>query len=266
MKRQKTDTRMHDGGLATANTPRRLLSKLGRLFGLAVAVVVLGAAYVLWDEFSKLRSEDPRVWESVIRGFEAEQALDPEPEDAIVFVGSSSIRFWRDLEQDMRPLPVIKRGFGGAKLADVEFYADRLITVHEPSAVVVFAGTNDIGEEAAKSPERLLATYRDLVTSIRRKLPDTPIYYLAITPSPARQAVWPIAQRTNRLIEEFSRGDETLRFIATSSEFLNDHGVPDDALFWYDGLHLNRRGYRLWAHIIRARLLVDLRGPSIEQP
>lgn len=266
MKRQKTDTRAHGGGPATATTPRRFLSKLGRLFGLAATVVVLGAAYVLWDEFSKLRSEDPRVWESVIRGFEAGQAVDPEPEDAIVFVGSSSIRFWRGLEQDMRPLPVIKRGFGGAKLADLAFYADRLITVHEPSAVVVFAGTNDIGETAAKAPEKLLASYRNLVTTVRKKLPDTPIYYLAITPSPARQSVWPIAERTNRLIEEFSRDDETLRFIGTSSEFLNDHGLPDDALFWYDGLHLNQRGYGLWTHIIRSRLLDDLEGRFIEQP
>ncbi len=247
-------------------TSRRLLKWLGGLLVLTIATAVCGVGYVLWSELRKMQSEDPLVWESVIQAFEAEQANSPEPENAVVFVGSSSIRFWRSLEEDMQPLSVIQRGFGGAKLADVVFYADRLITVHEPSAVVVFAGTNDISEEAPKTPESLLASYRHLVTSVRKELPGTPIYYLAITPSPARQAVWPIARRTNRLIEEFSREDESLRFIATSSEFLDDHGLPDDAYFWYDGLHLNQRGYRLWAHIIRTRLLADLEGAFIERP
>ena len=37
-------------------------------------------------------------------------------EDGILFIGSSSIRFWLSLESDMRPFPVINRGFGGAQI------------------------------------------------------------------------------------------------------------------------------------------------------
>ena len=41
----------------------------------------------------------------------------------------------------MQPLPVVQHGFGGAKLADVAYYAERLVNDYRPRAVVVFAGT-----------------------------------------------------------------------------------------------------------------------------
>src|SRR5687768_181547 len=39
----------------------------------------------------------------------------------ILFVGSSSIRLWKTLAQDMAPLPVLNRGFGGATIGEVNY-------------------------------------------------------------------------------------------------------------------------------------------------
>jgi hypothetical protein len=59
----------------------------------------------------------------------------------VVFAGSSTIRFWNGLEEDMAPLPTVQRGFGGAKINDVIRYLDRLIARHEPSMVVLYIGS-----------------------------------------------------------------------------------------------------------------------------
>ena len=56
----------------------------------------------------------------------------------IVFVGSSSIRFWDTLVSDMKPLDVINRGFGGSQFSDLDQYADRLVVAYHPRAVVVY--------------------------------------------------------------------------------------------------------------------------------
>ena len=40
-------------------------------------------------------------------------------EGKILFTGSSSIRFWDSLEEDMEPLEVLNRGFGGAQISHV---------------------------------------------------------------------------------------------------------------------------------------------------
>src|ERR1700727_2542217 len=81
-------------------------------------------------------------WESSIREFESHDKVNPPTPGVIVFVGSSSIRFWRTLETDMAPLDVINRGFGGSEMSDVAQYANRVVVAYKPRAVVVYAGDN----------------------------------------------------------------------------------------------------------------------------
>lgn len=236
------------------------MSRAARILGGTAAVALLLAAwpaFLLYEEIRKSRSEDPLVYEEDIAALEASTAARA-GEAGIVFVGSSSIRLWSTLERDMAPLPAIRHGFGGAKLADIEFYAERLVNRYRPRAVVVFAGTNDIHPGAAKSPPSLLAVYQRFVARVRADLPDVPIYFIGITPSPMRWEVWPVAQEANRLVRAYSEGLPTLHFIDTSQQLLGLDGEPDRANYRFDGLHLSARGYAIWTEIIKARLLSDL--------
>ena len=45
--------------------------------------------------------------------------LDPPPQNALVFVGSSSIRRWEELTRDFADYNVIQRGIGGAFFDDL---------------------------------------------------------------------------------------------------------------------------------------------------
>ena len=66
-------------------------------------------------------------WEPAIRAFERDDRETAYPDNAILFVGSSSIRLWDTLAADMAPHAVIQRGFGGARTADVVRYAERIL-------------------------------------------------------------------------------------------------------------------------------------------
>ena len=219
---------------------------------------LLVLSYGIWfvnNEFDKLESDDPLVWESVIKEFERQDKLTPAKEDAVLFIGSSSIRFWRSLKEDMHPFPVLNRGFGGAKLNDIIYYADRLIFPYKPKRIVLFAGTNDItGRENDKTPNEVLRDFIKLDSLIHTRLPNTQIFYLPITPTKSRSYIWPLARKANNLISNYALGKDHITYIETSGYFLDDSGNIKGDLFWWDGVHLNKKGYQVWARLVRKAL------------
>ena len=230
------------------------------LVGLLILILLAASwtGFRLYQEINKRTSEDPLVWEADISAFETVAQTSPPPDNAIVFVGSSSIRFWHSLTQDMAPIPVIRRGFGGAKLNDLVHYADRLVNNYQPIAVVVFAGSNDITPGSVKSPQQLLNSYQQFVAAVRVNNPQLPIYYIGITLSPRRWEIWPHAQATNAIIEDYSQRTDGFFYIDTGAAFIDAQGKPDKDKYTFDSLHLSDEGYRQWAAIIRPRLLEDL--------
>ncbi len=56
---------------------------------------------------------DPARFEKDIQAFETEDKTSPPPPGAIVCTGSSSMRMWRSIHEDLAPLTIIHRGFGG---------------------------------------------------------------------------------------------------------------------------------------------------------
>lgn len=81
---------------------------------IAIAVGSFGVYY--YNVIQKVKSDDPLAWESHIQKFEQNDKESPVPAASILFVGSSSIRFWHTLSEDMNPLPVINRGLEGRRL------------------------------------------------------------------------------------------------------------------------------------------------------
>ncbi|MBT34096.1 MAG: hypothetical protein CMO01_30910 [Thalassobius sp.] len=223
-----------------------------------IGILLIGSgwmAYSINNEFEKLESDDPQVWEEVIRQFEEEDKNANYAKDAVLFVGSSSIRFWNTLKEDMAPIPVIKRGFGGAKLNDVIHFADRIIFPHQPKKIVLFAGTNDIsGRVNDKTPEQVLIDFTRLIDKIHHALPETEIYYLPITPTSSRWEIWPQANKANQLIQSYAQNYAFIHFVETSSYFLNEQGNLIDDYLWFDGIHLNTKGYKLWTKLIKEKI------------
>jgi len=195
----------------------------------------------------KLMAADP--FEDEIASFEARDRTNPPPAGAILFLGSSSIRFWSTLDTDFSQFTVINRGFGGSHLADSVHYFDRIVLPYHPRQILLYAGDNDLA--ADETPERILEDFRELTRLTHRGLPMTRISYLAIKPSPVR---WHLAAKilaTNRLIAEEARHDLFLDYIDSFTPLLGPGGEPRPELFRDDRLHLNGEGYALWAGVVR---------------
>lgn len=221
---------------------------------LLLGVVVLGG----WLFLNGERMGTAEFWESEIEAFEAADAERfPDP-GQILFTGSSSIRLWSTLEEDMAPLRVLNRGFGGAHMAHVVHYADRVIEPYAARALVVYVGDNDIG--SGKTPETVEADFRELIRRVRTKQPTIPIYFLTIKASRLRWNLWPEMEEANQRIAAMGREDPLIRVIDVSTPMIErgGGGEPPAELFRFDGLHLSPEGYALWTEVIRPRLLSDL--------
>jgi lysophospholipase L1-like esterase len=191
-------------------------------------------------------------FEKEIRAFEAADAKQPPPKNAVLFVGSSSIRLWSTLAQDFPNVPVINRGFGGSEIADSTRYADRIVIPYHPRRIVMYAGDNDIAK--GKSPQQVADDFRAFVEKVRAALPNVPISYICIKPSLQRWKLVDKIRQANHLIEQYAATQKNIDYIDVFAPMLGPDGTPRKELFRDDGLHLNAKGYALWASIIRPRL------------
>jgi hypothetical protein len=199
-----------------------------------------------------------RSWEADIRQFETMDRNEADPDESILFVGSSSIRLWSQIREDMAPYPVIQRGFGGSKLSDVAWFADRIIYPHRFRALVLFVANDITGSPDDKSPGETATLFRHLVKTVRKNFRSEPVFFIEITPTNSRWSAWPRISEANRLIAETCGREPGCYFIRTSKFFLGTGGRPNDALFLDDRLHLNREGYKLWAKLIKEALDSEL--------
>ena len=205
------------------------------------------------SQLEQYRSE-VEEWEESIQAFESLDRTETYSDDSLLFVGSSSILLWSTIAEDMAPYPVIQRGFGGSRLSDVAWYAKRLIYPHEFKALVMFVANDISGNERDKSPDEVGRLLKYILGVVREKYPETPFFYIEITPTAKRWNVWPQIQEANRVLKTICDEDPNAYFISTSSHYLGNDGKPNPNLFRDDELHLNRDGYLKWTEIIKSAI------------
>jgi hypothetical protein len=195
-----------------------------------------------------------RSWDKDIQKFEQLDKSEKYPVDAILFAGSSSIRLWSTLEKDMSPYHIIQRGYGGAKLSDFAVYAGRILDPHPCRAIVLFIANDIMGTAQDKTPKEVAALFRNVLKTIRKSHHSTPVFWIAVTPTPSRWKVWPEIMKANEMIRNICDNKNNTYFIKTDFAFLNENGVPKDELFRDDRLHLTEKGYAAWTQIIKKEL------------
>lgn len=233
------------------------MCRMGNRFIIGVACIITSMSIVT----SWAQDEGPARWEEDIRAFEAADQTNAPPQEAILFLGSSSIRLW-DLENAFPGLPVINRGFGGSHTEDALYYADRIVYPYAPRIIVFYEGDNDLA--AGKTPRRVVSDFEAFVERVQGWFPHTHIVFLSIKPSIDRWAIYPTMQETNRRIEMICQRDERLLYADLASPLLNQAGQPDPRLYDEDELHLNENGYARWNQTLRP-LLHDL-WQEVQQP
>jgi lysophospholipase L1-like esterase len=212
------------------------------------AVFCLAAACVLRASGAEGNHNFAR-WEPEITAFEQADRTNPPPKDAVLFIGSSTIRFWTTLPQDFPGQRVINRGFGGSEIVDSTHFAERIIFPYQPRMVFLRAGGNDI--HAGKSPEQVFSDFKDFVAKIQAKLPQTEVVFISLCPSVARWDQAEKEKKLNSMVEEFAHSTPRVKYIETYSISLGPDGKPRPELFREDKLHFNAEGYKLLAASVR---------------
>ena len=89
---------------------------------------------------------------------------------------------------------------------------------------------------------------------IRKTHPDTPVFWIAVTPTASRWSVWDKIQEVNSRISDICSHSDNTWFIRTDFAFLDGNGKPRTELFIEDKLHLNQQGYAVWTEIVKKEL------------
>ena len=208
--------------------------------------VVACLAFVFTAASVQAQEVDPARFEDSIKAFKTWDSKNGFPPDASLFVGSSSVRRWATAKAFPDNV-IISRGFGGSHVSDINFYFDSVVKPYNSPSIFIYAGDNDIG--GGKSAERVLADFETFVALVEAQSRKTQIHYLSIKPSNARWEFWPEMDRANQLIKNLADEKSNVTYVDMASMLLDDAGQPKD-VFVDDGLHLNWRGYRLWAKAI----------------
>ena len=173
----------------------------------------------------------------------------------ILFTGSSSIRFWDSLEEDMKPLEVLNRGFGGAQISHVIYHFEEIIKPYEPKAIVFFCGTNDL--TALKTPKETLKDFKKFLNLVRNEFGNIKVYVIGIKPTVDRLYLDKEERIFNSSIKLLASDDAYLEYINIWDPMLNQDGTRMPELFIEDGLHMNKKGYEVWTKKVRESLGKD---------
>ncbi len=188
-------------------------------------------------------------FEEEIKAFEEADQQSMPPADAILFVGSSSIRMWPSPDSAFAPLPVIQRGFGGATIPEVLHYADRIVWKYQPRVIVFYCGENDIAEGTDLTV--VFQNFKKLVGQMEEKLPNAQLIVLSAKPSPARWELWKDFEKFNYMMQQFASQRENVLYLNIGPTLLDSTGKPDKSLFVEDMLHMNRKGYARWERVLK---------------
>ncbi|MCB1229830.1 MAG: hypothetical protein KDN19_06170 [Verrucomicrobiae bacterium] len=194
---------------------------------------------------------DPTRWENDMKKFEAQDEASPPPKGALLFVGSSSIRLW-ELKNNFPSEATINRGFGGSTIADSVHYFDLLVARHQPKAILMYAGDNDVAH--GLTPAEVAADFEKFAGLVSEKLPGTPVIYIAIKPSRKRWEMWPTMKDANDRIAAWCAKHDHFYFADIGAAMLADAEAgqpPAESWFRSDGLHLSPEGYAGWTKVIR---------------
>ena len=162
---------------------------------------------------------------------------------SILFTGSSSIRFWNDVQQRFPENQILNTGFGGSQCSDLANFLDELILDYKPSKVFIYEGDNDIF--AKKKPKEIIGTFTSVLNTLQEQRPDMEIVLISGKPSISRWKYRSRYKRLNKKLKALASERENVAFADVWSIMLNRRRLKKE-LFIEDGLHMNSKGYDLW--------------------
>jgi lysophospholipase L1-like esterase len=188
-------------------------------------------------------------FEKEIRAFEKLDSIAMPAKGMKLFIGSSSFRLWKNFDADMKGMNALNRGFGGSTLREALFYFDRMVAKYQPSWVFMYEGDNDL--TGGQSPEEIAIQFEEFSARLAKQVPKAKLVFVSARPSLAREANKAKQQDLNQRIVNIAVKKKGHYVIDMHSPFYNLDGTLMQDIFVADRLHLNEKGYVIFAKQIQ---------------
>jgi len=200
-----------------------------------------------------LFGQDPYRFENEVQQLLNSIQHDSAKSNTIVFTGSSSIRGWKDINDYFPDYNILNTGFGGSQMSDLLYYSNQLILNFNPVQVFIYEGDNDLA--SGKTVKKVKSDAKNLIETIKAKLPDCQIVFISAKPSPARWHLMENYIKLNAAIAKLAGQQKDVEFVSIWEAMLDNNNYPRSEIFKSDSLHMNEEGYRLWAKEIEEYLI-----------
>ena len=208
----------------------------------------------VWTGSLIAQDQKPAFWND-IQNFKKQDADAFPPKNAILFIGSSSFTRWTDVQQYFPSHTIVNRGFGGSTLVDVTRYADDIIFPYQPKQIVIYCGENDIASSDTVTVKIAFNRFKNLFQLVRSRLPDIPVLFVSLKPSPSRWQMKDRMTKANDMIKKFLKKSKNTVFVDVWKPMLGPDKKPMPDLFVEDNLHMTAKGYVIWQKLIEPYLL-----------
>ena len=205
--------------------------------------IILFAAAVFLLSFKVSQAQNSQRFEQEVDSIVAHN-LTVDRNNLIIFTGSSSIRMWNTLKADFPKHNVVNLGFGGSEMADLLYYADKIILQFKPKQVFIYEGDNDI--TAGRSTEGILTAADSILAMIRQDLPQTEVVFISPKPSVSRWHLKAKYETFNKQLQKWAKSKNNVRYADVWTPMLKKNGEVRNDLFLADHLHMNEKGYAIW--------------------
>lgn len=200
-------------------------------------------------------AQEPFPFWNDIQAFKKTDSLSFPAKRQILFVGSSSFTYWKDVNDYFPGKRILNRAFGGSTLQDLMRYRYEVIFPYQPRQIVMYCGENDFAASDTVSVETVVGRFKALFAQIRARYPQVPFLYVSMKPSPSRAHLMPKYKSANDRIKSFLSVQKNTSFADVYSAMLKEDGSPMEEIFREDKLHMNASGYAIWKRILTPLLI-----------
>lgn len=169
----------------------------------------------------------------------------------VLLIGSSIFRKWASFAQDLAPLPVTNRAFGGSKTADQLVFFNQLVPSSHAGVVLWYCGSNDVN--AKRPPELVLANTREWLALTRAALPKVRVVLVSVIRAPQKRDAGYLTQvdEINQGLQALASGSPDLDYVDVNPALETPEGEAATECYVADKLHLTLEGYRRMATVLK---------------
>jgi lysophospholipase L1-like esterase len=190
-------------------------------------------------------------YEPSFKAFAEQDAAKPPARGGILFVGSSIFRQWTNVAEQMAPLPVLNRAFGGSRTGDQLARFEQLVPRYAPRIIVYYCGSNDLKATPPDAPGVIFGRLREFSERVRIRFPETHLIYVTATRSPDRVNRWEQVDHYNALARAYCEATPRRTFIDLNPVLVDANGHPRLDLYKSDKLHFHPPAYEAFAAVIK---------------